>query len=460
MPEITDVKKYFLKMAGIFIILTAATAATASAGIGTNDDNVPLTNPELLLGSIVPQVSETGKISLSTDGLGTNNANGGKIQVDKPAGATVRKAFLAAATTGFWNHKLVAGDIRIDGADVFPWDIETPSSISSYNYWKDVTSMVKSKIDAAPAGLIDFDITEVNTGGIDGEILAVIFDDPGQTTDNTIVLLFGAQNVLGDTFNIGLANPIDKTDPNLVLDMALGISFGYQEFGGGQVSLVDVNSVRLTSSAGGEDDGEHANGGLLTVGGLGDSNANPLPNAPPTNERTDDELYSLLPFVNNGDTSIKVDTINPSNDDNIFFASLNLRAVTAVVGQGIVLSPPTATNTVGTTHTVTAKVQDANGNPIVSRDVTFTVISGPNAGTTGIVATDATGKAEFTYLSNGNTGTDMIQASFMDDAGKTVYSNKVEKVWERSTSVPEFPAVALPVISILGMIFVISRRKN
>lgn len=71
----------------------------------------------------------------------------------------------------------------------------------------------------------------------DGEILAVIFDDPNQKTDNTIVLLFGAQAIGGDTFSIKTAQPIDLTDPNLAIDMGLGISYGYQENGVQQYSL-------------------------------------------------------------------------------------------------------------------------------------------------------------------------------------------------------------------------------
>jgi hypothetical protein len=61
----------------------------------------------------------------------------------------------------------------------------------------------------------------------------------------------------------------------------------------------------------------------LTVGGLDDSNANPVdPYALPANDRTDDELYDLLPFVSHGDTSVVINTTNPSLDDNIFFAAL------------------------------------------------------------------------------------------------------------------------------------------
>ena len=66
--------------------------------------------------------------------------------------------------------------------------------------------------------------------------------------------------------------------------------------------------------------------------------------AKPTNKRSDDELYSLLPFVKDGDTQILVHTLNPSMDDNILFAGLYIRSATAIVGKGILLSPASATN--------------------------------------------------------------------------------------------------------------------
>jgi len=410
----------------LLFVLAFAPQVYAQSEPGVDTEGIGLS--EVTMGSIVPVVTETGKISLSVDGLGVYPGNSGTIQVEKPAGATVRSAYMAAATTGFTNYRLADGDIMIDGVGI-AWDIETRSSISSWNYWADVTSIVKSKIDAAPAGRVDFTITEKNTYGIDGEILAVIFDDPNQTTDNTIVLLFGAQDVAGDTFAIGLAEPIDTSDPNLVLDMSLGISYGYQRYGGGQYSIVDVNGVRLTTSAGGEDDGDHSNGALLTVGGLDDSNANPPdPYATPSNPRTDDELYNLIPFVSDGDTSIHVYTRNPSNDDNIFFAALFLASTTAVVGEGILLAPVSASNPVGSEHTVTATVQDDLGNPIVGRDVTFTIVSGPHAGLSYIDTTDANGQATFTYTGT-SAGTDVIEATMVDSQGNTVTSNQVTKEW-------------------------------
>ena len=102
---------------------------------------------------------------------------------------------------------------------------------------------MKTKIDSAAAGTIDFTITETedNTYDIDGEILVVVFDDPNQMTTNTIVLLFGAQDIAGDTFNIGLAEPLDLS-VTTQLDMSLGISYSYQYGGDQQYSIVTVNS--------------------------------------------------------------------------------------------------------------------------------------------------------------------------------------------------------------------------
>ena len=75
--------------------------AQGAAGQDTSGEDTYAIGPsEVQFGSIVPVVTETGFISLSIDGAGTN-ASSAIIQVDKPAGATVRKAFMAAASRGF-----------------------------------------------------------------------------------------------------------------------------------------------------------------------------------------------------------------------------------------------------------------------------------------------------------------------------------------------------------------------
>lgn len=299
---------------------TDATPGTDAEGVGPS---------AVTLGSLVPATSATGRISLSVDAVGMLGTSG-TVEVNKPAGATVRAAYMAAASTGFRMYHITNSDITLDGQPVV-WTLETPSSISSFNYWTDVTSLVKAKIDAAPAGLVSFTVGEPTSSYyIDGEILAVIFDDPAQTSDRTIALMFGAQDIFGDDFYVNLADPVDVSDPTLQIDMSLGISYGYQTGGTGQFSLVDVNGARMTSCAGGEDDGDHANGALITVGGLGDVNTNPAPNCLVTDPRSDDELYDLRPFVHDGDTQILVHSLNPSTDDNIFFAAFYLSVLGTV----------------------------------------------------------------------------------------------------------------------------------
>jgi hypothetical protein len=97
-----------------------------------------------------------------------------------------------------------------------------------------------------------------------------------------------------------------------------------------------------------------------------------------------------------------------------------------IVTQGITLDPATAQNPAGTAHTVTAKLEDSNGNPVPNRQVRFKVISGPNAGqaspTNGVCVpvtcnSDINGKVSWTYTSNGQTGTDVIEACFTDAQG-------------------------------------------
>jgi hypothetical protein len=93
-------------------------------------------------------------------------------------------------------------------------------------------------------------------------------------------------------------------------------------------------------------------------------------------------------------------------------AELILSPVALVLPSSLVLTPPTASNPVGTNHTVTATATAVGGAPVAAANVTFTVISGPNAGKTGQAVTNAQGKASFTYHDDaGVVGTDNIRAN-------------------------------------------------
>jgi len=273
-------------------------------------------------------VDERGRISQSIDAAGTLTGSS-SVTVDKPAGATVRRAVLLAASTGASGE--LQGQVSLNGTAV-SLGHATASSIGSFNYWTDVTSLLKPTIDAAATGALELPVIEENPSSVDGVILAVVFNDPAQTSDRSVTLLFGATQTTGDHFQLQLSKPIDPASPGSLLEMSLGISFSSQSNGTQQYSQVDVNGSRLTTSAGGEDDGEPANGGLITVGGVGDSPSNPSPLSTPTGPRSDDELYNLLPFVTAGATTVNVNTLNPSNDDNILFAAFTTNPpVTQVV---------------------------------------------------------------------------------------------------------------------------------
>lgn len=97
------------------------------------------------------------------------------------------------------------------------------------------------------------------------------------------------------------------------------------------------------------------------------------------------------------------------------------------VKSDITLSPATATNPVGGSHTVTATVMKG-GSPEAGTVVTFTISAGPNAGTTGTGTTDANGQTTFTYTDVGGPGTDTIVAKFTDDIG-AVQEATASKTW-------------------------------
>ncbi len=106
------------------------------------------------------------------------------------------------------------------------------------------------------------------------------------------------------------------------------------------------------------------------------------------------------------------------------------------VATGITLTPHSATNAIGASHTVMATVTDNTGAGLAGITVTFTVTSGPNAGKTGTGVTDASGVATFTYSDTGGGGTDNIQASFNDATGALHKSNIATKLWGTGSIAP------------------------
>lgn len=372
--------------------------------------------------------NEVGRLQLSLDGSGTNQSSG-TLSVEKPAGAKVRRAFLIAASTGASGFTPPDGAVSLDEKPV-SWlpEYTIASSIASVNVLSDVTSLVETKLNAAPAGKVDLVVAEEPTQSIDGEALAVVFEVP-TAKESTVALMYGAQATTGDSFTFGLKSPLL---PSSTARLGVGISYGYQVPGfSDQYSEVRVNQTLLTSSAGGQDDGEPENGALMTVGGVGDDPDNP---ADPTanaacesSPRCDDELYDLKPFAGDA-TSFDVTTLNPSNDDNVFLAAFELAGVRAAIGDSLSASPSASATQVGTKYRVTANAQDAQGDPVVGEQVTLAVTDGPNTGRSATATTGADGNARFNFQSE-KVGTDTLVASYVGDDGETRTAPAITKVW-------------------------------
>jgi cysteine-rich repeat protein len=116
-----------------------------------------------------------------------------------------------------------------------------------------------------------------------------------------------------------------------------------------------------------------------------------------------------------------------------------LGGVTVLSGQ-IDIDPKLALNPVGDSHTVTATVADANGDPLSGVTVSFEVTSGPNAGQTGSGTSDASGQASFTYTDSGGYGVDTIVASFVDpDTSQTQTSVGALKFWDADCNTNNSP---------------------
>lgn len=290
----------------------------------------------------------TGNVGLSIDAVGSNSSPVGSIQASIPTGATVLAAYLYSAGTPYpWDASAPqnVGDyngagISLAGTGVTNYDtiVGATSGRPAIGAWytgrADVTSLVSSLATAGPA--YSWSVVEGSSlnGYIDGEVLAVVYEHASMP-EASVTLLDGGQDTDGETTTVNFSKPLtDTSDAGFFAEMSLAISFSTA---GSQVSNVDINGNRLTSSAGGYDDGGSYDGGLLTAGGIGDSTANPT--SPNSSSAADDELYDLSPFLNTGDTSLTLLTNNPSDDDNIFMMGLYITADIGSINDDVIPAP-------------------------------------------------------------------------------------------------------------------------
>jgi hypothetical protein len=288
----------------------------------------------------------TGNVGLSIDAVGSNSSPVGDLQAVIPTGATIEKAYLYSVGTPYpWypDSPRTVGDYNAAGITLagnpvtnFTGIVGAISDRTDIGRWftgrADVTDLIKTLATGGPN--YSWSVSEGSENArIDGEVLAVVYS-LASLPKNSVALLDGGQRTGGETTIVNFADPLTNvSDPDFLANMSLAISFST---GGSQHSQIDINGTRLSTSAGGFDDGIGSDGGLITAGGIGDTNANPS-DPFSTAAALDDELYSLVPFLKNGDTSFTIFTKNDSNDDNIFFMGLQTSSEVGSVIPGVPL---------------------------------------------------------------------------------------------------------------------------
>jgi hypothetical protein len=328
-------------------------------------------------GPLQPNATFTGGVAFSADGVRGDIP--GTLRVDTTASnilgspntqdVTIQAAFLYNVTfggpvppTALTTQATLGGTTvtlnLLSGLDL------TPNTLLTYR--QDVTSIVKLLVPAKP-GITSIPMIPIlgsaSDPTSDGLALVVVFSSGGLDARQSVAILDGGQaGPTPQTTAFGLVSPLDKTIPGFNAVLSLGIQFSFQGISPGhdshdcgpatpngkaQFSTVDVNGTRLSSCAGNADHGQLIEGALITVGGVGDSTANPSdPFCQPGNplcSTTDDELYGIAGFLKQGDPQVKITTANPSNDDSIFLAILQLTGAINQVCQvdcGPILPPP------------------------------------------------------------------------------------------------------------------------
>lgn len=294
-------------------LVSVAVAAAALAGGGAH---AALTTFQTFVGNY----------GVSTDGWGSTT-QAGSISASVPVGATVKAAYLYTSTfDGVAPGGTLAGSSLSYGSG-----LGENNGLEAYRM--DVTSIVKPTIDGGAGGIYDFRITETSSGQ-DGSALVVVYE-LASLGISTVGILDGFSASTGDTTSINFAQPLDTAAPGFSAEMRLGIGFSFDGNNcnlSNQTSSVSVNGTKITNNAGCNDDSADAiadNGNLITVGGFDDALSALLPTV-----ANDHERYNLVPNIKNGDTTIRIDTLNPSNDDNIFLA------VFLVSGEASINEPP------------------------------------------------------------------------------------------------------------------------
>ena len=297
-----------------------------------------------------------------------------KIQVFVPDGAEIEKAILYSAVSFSSPGNLLRDspeakpDVILDGTRFsgdqwtrvgFPPKIgglSTPDGRAVFaTHRVDVTDALLDSIGDS-RGALEIGIQEIDEEDplneiyklTSGEVLVIIYSHPSEA--ERLIILHDGYARPEESLTVDFARQIDSSVEGFEAQMSLAIANSQQSDRiprnrNGLVE-VDIDGRRLTSAAGGPDDGFKAgiNGPvgtstLITVGGRGNDTANigdpfSLPAGRLFAERTDDELYDLAkgneldaaPYLADGTSSLQIDIrhLNPLQLNVPFFLGLNI----------------------------------------------------------------------------------------------------------------------------------------
>lgn len=138
---------------------------------------------------------------------------------------------------------------------------------------------------------------------------------------------------------------------------------------------------------------------------------------------------AIFTFVNS--SAAGTDVIQASFTDSLGVTwTSNQEQLLWIDDSSAALSATPTTQKLGTSVSATASVTGDDGNPAAGVTVTFSVVSGPDAGQTGTATTDANGNASFSLTDTTRAGTDVLQASFTDVVtNQAITSNQVQVTW-------------------------------
>lgn len=264
----------------------------------------------------------TGNVGYSSDGFGSAS-QAGVISASVPVGSTVLGAYLYTSTYGQIGLSGIGS--TLNGTTVSYGALPAHTAGFALQAGRaDVTSIVAPIINGGAGGIYDFRITEASSAQ-DGEALVVVYSNAALGIA-TFAILDGFSASAGDTSTVNFATPLNTLAPGFFAQMFIGDGFSFgNDTNTVQSSTISVNGTVITNRAGGYDDGEGRDGGLITVGGFDDPFSPYLPLY-----SQDHEKYDLAPYVADGSSSIVVNTNNPSSDDNIFLAGFYVSGIAGV----------------------------------------------------------------------------------------------------------------------------------